>query len=443
MTKKKKGEDVNLSDEQLEKILKKILRETEQSIIRYINTEQNPNNASKSKRKTTTFRVCPMCDRAVGNFGTNFKNHFRKCCPMIYDELMDYQPLYFGTWNQLIESGLIKGKVIEDEDELETLLRRTSNYHELCSQEGFGRGGGDKENEEDNSSVGSLSTTLKEEENEEGEDEQDEDSQLKKIMRGLAKEQKKQHRRSKQQQRKKATTQSNVESPISSSVPSTPSSSVGGTTPLLMNSPQILSSTNSQLLLPNLSNNNDSWLANPNLYVKQMVEETRLEASKKDLTDLGDEDYSIIEATNYQPAPYSSLSISQSWDECVYKKALERYAKNNSYIHEIFFGEIKLDFPQSDETKLKSVKQQLEKLSESLDAGDDHDEQIIDTFVSTQGEFYSTLNSIHKGIDDNELKEKKRVLSQILAKQHYHSQAIKKPKNLQEENEKAKQLIEL
>ncbi|EFC39393.1 predicted protein [Naegleria gruberi] len=420
MSKKKKTNEAPLTEEQIKQILERIIKDSDQSIIRYINT------AEKSKRKTTTYRVCPMCDRAVGNFGTNFKNHFRKCCPVIYDELTKHQPLYFGTWNQLIENGLIKGKVIQDDEELEIELRRTSNYHELCKEEG-------------------ISPTVAD-----GEDVSDEDDDnLKKFMKSIAKEQKKSSRsRSK---KKKVETPSSPSSSMAASTPATPRTldtqnitSPSLATPasslfLPLNTP---ASPSIGLFSPAVTtpySSKESWFTNPDDTISRSVEDIRsLTVTSKEL-DLGDEEFSMLKAS-LSISKIPALSVSETHDETVYNEALQRYLRNNSYIHEIFFGEINHGEEYDECEHVERLTKNLEKMIEHNSNELERDEKIIDTFVSTQNDFYSTINSIHCDTSESELKDKKRILSQILSKQHYHSQSAKKPK---QEVEKPKQLIEL
>jgi len=447
MSKKRKGDDVALTEEQIKRILKKIVQDADQSIIRYINTEQG----GKQKRKTTTYRVCPMCDRAVGNFGTNFKNHFRKCCPTIYDELTKYQPLYFGTWNQLIESGLIKGKVIEDEEQLELMLRRTSNYHELCREEGIAPIG-----DEDDLSV--MSEEIYEESSNHNDDDSTEPTstpvanmegdELKRFMRSLAKEQKKQTR-SRPKKKKQdsspvpsvSSTRSEQHLGLNMMTPSTPGFLFNDKmfSPMTPGFASPMMGNFSPLAIPQ-SAQMESWLINPTQFVNQAIEEVITKESKLEASslDLGSEDFSMLQATSSIPQT-SSLNISESFDETLYKQALQRYLKNNSYIHEIFFGRIG-DLPEDNCSHLKELTNEIEHMLNQTDHELERDERIIDTFISTQQEFYDTLNSLHKGMTDSEFKDKKRILSQILSKQHYHSQAAKKPK---QETEKPKQLIEL
>ncbi|KAG2381464.1 hypothetical protein C9374_006453 [Naegleria lovaniensis] len=449
MSKKKKSADEDLTDEQIKQILERIIQDTDSSIIRYINTESQ-SGSTKSKRKTTTYRVCPMCDRAVGNFGTNFKNHFRKCCPLIYDELSKYQPLYFGTWNQLIENGLIKGKVIEDDEELELELRRTSNYHELCQEEGIAPVVGTK-----------RESSADDDSDEEVAPHEDEDD-LKKFMKSLAKEQKKSSRSRK---KKKDTTASSSTAAAGSTSPTSSSSAIFSTPA----TPRFGSSSSSNLLSPFTPGfisqpfspmigmfspiggaptmasyqQETSWLLNPNHYVNQAVEDVKQNIANSSTSnlDLGSEDFSMLSATSKMNAPaaqQNGLTISETWDETVYKQALERYLRNNAYIQEIFFGKIEQDGEYDNCAHMQKLTKALEKMIEHNDNELERDEKIIDTFISTQQEFYSTINSITKDTDENELREKKRILSQILSKQHYHSQAAKKPKQ-----DAKKELIEL
>ncbi|KAF0976065.1 hypothetical protein FDP41_004741 [Naegleria fowleri] len=466
MSKKKKSADEDLSDEQIKQILERIIQDTDSSIIRYINTESQ-SGPGKSKRKTTTYRVCPMCDRAVGNFGTNFKNHFRKCCPIIYDELTKYQPLYFGTWNQLIENGLIKGKVIEDDEELELELRRTSNYHELCQEEGIAPVVGSKressaDDESDDDAVGGEGTHR----------EEDEDD-LKKFMKSLAKEQKKSSRSRKKKKDASSSSNAAASAAAGSTSPTSSSSAIFSTTPATprfgsnvtgnnnnnlvspyssssLFSPQSFSSPMIGMFSPATGGvgggassypNDTSWLLNPSLFVNQAIEDVKQNMANALSLDLGSEDFTMLNATskmNTPSAQQNGLTISETWDETVYKQALHRYLRNNAYIQEIFFGKIEQDGEYDNCAHMQKLTKALEKMIEHNDNELERDEKIIDTFISTQQEFYSTINSITKDTDENELREKKRILSQILSKQHYHSQAAKKPKQ-----DAKKELIEL
>jgi hypothetical protein len=84
------GGGYTISRTKLKQILDKIIRDAETSFVKGSNAHSDEPSAGQkqNKRKTASFRICPMCDKSVGNFGNNFKNHFSSCCPVRFNILL-------------------------------------------------------------------------------------------------------------------------------------------------------------------------------------------------------------------------------------------------------------------------------------------------------------------------------------------------------------------
>ena len=62
---------VLITSEQLEEVMQKIFDEASFSVV-----------SNSKNKKTAAGRKCPLCERRMGNFGPNYKNHVKKCCPV-------------------------------------------------------------------------------------------------------------------------------------------------------------------------------------------------------------------------------------------------------------------------------------------------------------------------------------------------------------------------
>ncbi len=52
--------------------------------------------SNSKNKKTAAGRKCPLCERRMGNFGPNYKNHVKKCCPVrAFLRLIDFFKEFF------------------------------------------------------------------------------------------------------------------------------------------------------------------------------------------------------------------------------------------------------------------------------------------------------------------------------------------------------------
>eukprot|EP00761_Pharyngomonas_kirbyi_P014986 gb/GECH01015017.1/.p1 GENE.gb/GECH01015017.1/~~gb/GECH01015017.1/.p1 ORF type:complete len:534 (+),score=139.71 gb/GECH01015017.1/:1-1602(+) len=88
----------------VEQVSYKLIQNTERSFL-----EDTEETARTHKRKWKSYRICPVCGKEIGNFGGNFKNHFKKCCPPVFDCIESINHSYFGTYEGCLAQGLVSG----------------------------------------------------------------------------------------------------------------------------------------------------------------------------------------------------------------------------------------------------------------------------------------------------------------------------------------------
>ncbi len=69
--------NVLISKNQMNQVIDKIFSEANSSVI-----------SGSQKKKTAMSRKCPLCEKTIGNFGPNYKNHFKKCCPVCIQSII-------------------------------------------------------------------------------------------------------------------------------------------------------------------------------------------------------------------------------------------------------------------------------------------------------------------------------------------------------------------
>jgi len=85
--------DLNATPQELTEMAVAIIRNVESSFVKNAvnqsqedieeaNQMQQLTNSVKFKKKRNAYRICPICKKTIGAFGTNYKAHVRKCCPV-------------------------------------------------------------------------------------------------------------------------------------------------------------------------------------------------------------------------------------------------------------------------------------------------------------------------------------------------------------------------
>jgi hypothetical protein len=74
------GPNFIITRKQLTDVVNKIIRDADTSVVKSSTTQQG--TVTKKKNDKISCRICPMCDKTIGNFGTNFKNHMSACVPV-------------------------------------------------------------------------------------------------------------------------------------------------------------------------------------------------------------------------------------------------------------------------------------------------------------------------------------------------------------------------